>query len=104
MGSQAQTYFCRNGHIVEDVHHHGLSRWFMDEENMVCPRCGLKELHKDIAMILEWHDPDYWDNEDTDAVVPHTPIKYEEETIQAKRPIYDVSKLFKEWDKRKRRK
>ncbi len=98
MGAPAVTYFCRNGHIVEDVPHHCFSQFYMEEEKRVCPTCGTK----DIKGVIEWHDPDYWEDGDINAKVPHKPIETDTDpTIcpccgaETYHPtVYDVSKLF----------
>ena len=88
MGAPAQTYFCENGHIVEDVPHH-----YMVDDALIekCSQCG----STNIKCVLEWHDSDYWEHGDIDALVPHQPIRVDKKTIEVDILTFDVSKLFK---------
>jgi hypothetical protein len=86
MGAPAQTYFCENGHIVTDVPHH----YIIDDKGLQCSYCD----SKNIRCVLEWHDPDYWEDENCDAVVSHNPVDTELHSISV--PVYDVKKLFEE--------
>jgi len=88
MGAPAQTYFCENGHIVDDCPHHDVT-YFMGDLPP-CPHCGSTH----IRMVCEWHDPDYWDDGNMDKEVSHTPIRYEEKEITIRVPVYDVKWLF----------
>lgn len=97
MGKLATTYFCENGHLLEDNAHHEFGPRDMCEnsETMKCHVCGSTKQH----MTLEWHDSGYWANGQPD--VPHQPIRkdYVEKTdamghkyIQEV-DIYDISKV-----------
>jgi len=87
MGKPATTYFCGNGHLLEDNAHHCYGErdlkseacaysGYGDDPPVVykpdpCSICGsTKEI-----MISEWQDPDYWMNGEPD--VPLIPIRYD---------------------------
>lgn len=81
MGAPAITWFCRNGHIIDDVPH----GYIVDKPER-CEECGSTEL----ASVTEWQDSDYpgWDR------VPHEPIRQEKKRRVVHILVYDVSKLF----------
>ena len=117
MGALASTTFCENGHVVNDIPHHGIDmEWegcrvhgYFDgapEDKCTCwmgrgcPVCGSKKYYSQ----CEWGDEDY------PQFVPTTPVRhdecigepidvmYEGERIRAcpirKMPVYDISKLL----------
>lgn len=56
MGKPATTYFCGNGHIMEDNQHHCYGNRDMADHAIPCQFCGsMKQI-----VVTEWHDPDYW--------------------------------------------
>jgi hypothetical protein len=115
MGKPATTYFCENGHLLEDNAHHEYGpRDIYDEACMYanyeeppytpkkpadidgCPFCGSKvEL-----IVCEWHDPDYWQNGEPEVL--EDPIRQDEiKCVDHKGneffrliDVYDVSKLL----------
>jgi len=113
MGKPATDWFCENGHHVDSAaHHHFCPLDLVYEQQMYadycenppevwvpsCQHCGSTKLN----VICEWDDPDYWDKGDCDVIVPHAPIRHDDEEREDHRgnnyfvkvPIYDVSKLF----------
>ena len=83
MGAPALTWFCSNGHIVEDVPH-----GYMTNDPTDCPYCD----SKDFRYEMEWRDEDDYGPSN----VPMIPVRLEKKRVTIKIPIYDVSKLFEE--------
>lgn len=95
MGKPATTYFCGNGHLLEDNAHHVYGprdmRCWSEEVDQVCPHCGSNREFT----ILEWRDDDYPQS------VPTTPIREDEIECKDHRgntyfkmiPVYDISTL-----------
>jgi hypothetical protein len=109
MGKPATTYFCGNGHLLEDNAHHCYGpRDIQAEASMYgygddpsqnympkpCEVCGsVKEI-----MVMEWHDSDYWADGEPD--VPLHPVRHDK--VERKDnygniyfedvPVYDMSK------------
>lgn len=93
MGKPATTYFCENGHLLEDNPHHTYGprdmREWGDGEVLVCPHCGSKEEF----MTIEWGDDDYPQE------VPTEPIREDEVECKDHKgntyfkmiPVYDIS-------------
>ena len=92
MGKPATTYWCGNGHMLEDNAHTefgSYDTWNMDE----CPECPICKSTK-VIMELEWNDPS------CESMVPHKPIRHDEvektdcrgNKYYIKIPIYNVSK------------
>jgi hypothetical protein len=84
MSSIGVTYFCINGHIVDDIPH----GYIVETPPMECPYCHSKTIKK----IGEWNDYRYWIDGDINGIVNHTPTREEEVKIRV--PVYDVRKLF----------
>ena len=80
MSAPACSYFCSNGHLVQDIPH-GYVMLEEDEKKLVCPYCN----SKDIKTVLEWGD--------FSKIVPTEPIDWEKHSVSV--PVYDVTKLFK---------
>jgi len=89
MGKPATTYWCGNGHLLEDnAHHEWGERDVRCQEEMClapgdpiperdpykwkCEICGSTEEF----MTTEWSDPDYW--QDGEPEVPLAPVRYDE--------------------------
>lgn len=86
MGAPARTWFCKNGHVVEDYGHHEMGP--ENEGRNPCRFCDETE----VRCVIEWEDEDYW--EDGKPIVPIKEIGVVEKTITVKIPVFDVSKLF----------
>ena len=82
MSTPALTYFCENGHIVEDVPH----GYMIFDEPEKCRYCKSTK----IKSVMEWQDFDYEDYN----IVPVEPVMHVKKVVSV--PIYDVSKLFEE--------
>ncbi len=85
MGSPAITWFCRNGHIAQDVPHH-----YISNDPTKCPFCDSTEFRS----VAEWNNGDYCEP----SLVPCEPLDYEEKQITVRIPVYDVFELFYLWD------
>lgn len=87
MGKPATTYWCGNGHLLEDNAHHEygprdlrcMDPYILDDNGEVveenewkCEVCGSTEEYS----TIEWSDPDYWQDEEPE--VPLAPISYDE--------------------------
>ncbi len=76
MGKPATTYFCGNGHLLEDNAHHEFGPRDMRDwedgkgQELLCPYCGSTEEF----MTIEWTNEDYW--QDGEPEVPLVPIRY----------------------------
>jgi len=119
MGKPATTYFCGNGHILEDNAHHEYGPRDMGAEECMCSEytdnpkeyvpepcsvCGSKRE----LMVTEWRDSDYWGIDDNgQALGDHPevsviPVKFER--VERKDgygniyfedvPVYGVSMLL----------
>lgn len=84
MGAPGITWFCENGHVVEQVEHY----YILENNPIECPHCHSSA----IKTVFEWGDPEY--EPDSGWEVPTTPLTYETKRITVRIPIYDVSRLF----------
>ncbi len=84
MCAPSMTFFCINGHIVEDSPHHGIPN--TEIGITACGQCG----SKDIKTVFEWGDAGYAGGD----IVPTEPIGYYRTVIPVHIGVYDVSKLF----------
>ncbi len=88
MGAPGGGYFCENGHLVYNAHHHEV---YYDEKIQKCDVCD----STNIKFVCEWGDSDY------QFCVPTSPIKTENghfcphcKLYHGEIHIYDVSILF----------
>lgn len=92
MGESATTYWCENGHLLEDNGHHvfGFYDYIATTEYPPCPVCG----HKGVFSTTEWYEQE-------DPIVPFDPIRHENVPRQdhhgnsyfEKVGVYDISAL-----------
>ena len=91
--SSATTYFCANGHLVDDSPRDMLSAFDFKRK---CPFCG----NTTLRFILEWHTPMCWAGGNTDALVPHKPLRHDKNG----HAVYDVLELMRSKGIKKSRK
>jgi hypothetical protein len=81
MGAPAVTWFCKNGHIVEDIPHHYIS----NSDPELCPYCSSRNLR----YVTEWRDGEYGES-----LVDALPIRTESAWRLVSMHVYDVTRLF----------
>ena len=103
MGKPQTTYFCGNGHILENNPEHCFGEYDWDEEmNPLCPYCGNTE----VFMITGWNEEVESRNVESDEPwdwfrVSPIPIRHDEiqktdfkgNIYYVLIPAYDISKL-----------